>query len=180
MTDLRELEAHIEARLAAAEQRRLHAEEQGRRRRDAREQRTTDFRVVADRLTRGLIRPALRRLANHFAKAAPLSADETGRNGFGYVFGPTPSFPAVARLEMTVHPDEAVQEVLLVHRLDILFAPSPVQCQDRLVFPLDAVDETAAGAWVGEKLLQFVDVYLRLSNGEVETPANPLIMRTAA
>jgi hypothetical protein len=180
MSDMRQLGEKIRARVTAAERRRLQAEEQRRRREADREQRVQQFQALADRLGRSFIRPGLNRLAAHFKNAVPVAVEETGRHGHGYVFGPTAAFPAVARLELAVRADEPLENVLLVYRLEVLPAPSPLHCADRLVFPLHQVNEERAAAWVEEKLLQFVGVYFRVAGDEAEDWPDPYIRRSAA
>jgi hypothetical protein len=172
MNELENLEQRIWDRLAQAEQGRRLASEHERWRQEGREQRTHLFHRVADRLLGQCIRPRLERLAEHLGHAMPLGADETGRNRCVYPLRPTGRFPATGRLEVAVHHDLDVEKVFLLFHFELLPAPVPFEGQDRLVFRLEEVDDQRVAAWIEDKLLQVLDVYLRLQAGEQKTLAN--------
>jgi hypothetical protein len=168
MMDLGELEQKIRARLAEAEQRRRHYEHHQRQRHADREQRRRLFRTLADRLLRLAIRPRLEKLAAYFpGGAVPLHAEETGRNRCVYLFRPRPDFPAAGMLELALHHDLECQQLFLIYRLDLMPVPFPFNRHDRLTLPLAEPDEAHAVAWVESKMLEALDVCLRLQVGEI-------------
>jgi hypothetical protein len=166
MNDLQAMDQKIRTQLEAVEQERRQTEEQLRERQAAQEQRARRFRFVADRILGQHIRPRLLSLASHFTNAVPLDAQETGRSRCVYLFQPTPRFPASGRLELAVHHDEEIEQVFLLFRFDLLPIPIPFVGQDHLVFPLYEIEEELAVKWIEEKLLQVVNVCLRLETGE--------------
>jgi hypothetical protein len=165
MGDLQALERKILARMAAAGQRVQLNEEHRQRHLAAREQRKGLFTAVSDRLLRQLIRPRLAKLADHVGLGRPAHAEDAGRTRCLYVFGPAEPFPVTARLELAVHHDQDIEKILLLYRLEVLPAPFPFPAEDRLVLPLEAVAEPVVATWVEEKLLQFLDLYLRVVMG---------------
>jgi hypothetical protein len=166
MSDLQALEQKIKDRLDAVQEKRRLSEEQLRERQASLEQRARRFRFVADQLLSQHIRPRLARLAGHFTNAAPLDAQEAGRSRCIYLFQATPRFPASGRLELAVHHDQDIEQVFLLFRFELLPIPIPFVGQDHLVFPLYEIDEERAVMWIEEKLLQVVNVCLRLETGE--------------
>jgi hypothetical protein len=180
MTDLGELEQKIRDRLEEAEQRRRHREHHHRQRQADREQRRKHFRTLADRLLRLHIRPRFERLAAYFPSATPLHAEEAGRNRCVYLFRPHPDFPAAGSLELAVHHDLECELLFLTYRLDLLPVPFAFSGQDRLTLPLVEPDEARAVAWVEGKMLEALDVCLRLQAGEAAEIAESGPARQAA
>jgi hypothetical protein len=167
MGDLEGLEQRIRDRLALIQERRRHVEEQAQEHQSAQEQRADHFRRVADRLLRLHLRPRLAQLAAHFANIVPLEGEEAGRNRCVYVLQQTARFRASGRLELAVHHDLAIEQVFLLYRLDLLPVSFPFEGQDCLVFPLYKIKDERVVAWLDEKLLQVLDVCLRVEAGDL-------------
>jgi hypothetical protein len=157
-----ELEERIQARLAPVDDRRRHAVEL-----TCQQQATLDsawqrFSDLADRLLRQLIRPSMARLATHFDNADLVPPVETGGRRCVYVFRCTRRCRATVRVELAVHADANVQNLILLRRVELFPPILPLREQERLTFPLDEFDEQAAGAWIEAKLLDIVDLLVAL------------------
>jgi hypothetical protein len=180
MIHLRELEQKIQDRLAVAEQRRRHHEDLRHHHHAARQERAQQFRAVADRLVRHHIRPRLDRLSAPFP-ARPLHPADQGPNRCVYVFHAGPRFPVGGTLEVAVHHDLDVEWLFVLYRLDLLPVPFPFVSDDRLILPLAGADEAHAAAWIEERLLEALDVCLRVQAGERdEGEAEPPVLSLAA
>jgi YHS domain-containing protein len=123
------------------------------------------YTAVADRLTREVIRPRLERLAACFDNAR-LPEGEGGRHGVVCRFERTDRFPATVTLELGVTRDGEARSVEVRYSLTIRPVFFPYDQQGHLVQALDALDEGKVAAWVEEKVLGFVDTYLRLETLE--------------
>lgn len=162
MGDLQELERKIQERLRSAElDRRLEGEHK-RVRQLTLQHRQRRFRALADRLLRHHIRPRLERLTRPFPNAGPVHAEEAGPNRCVYVFQPTAEFQAGGQLELAVHHDLEVERLFLVYRFHLLSVALPSSMEDRLVRPLDRVDERQLAEWIEAHLLGALDLCLRV------------------
>jgi YHS domain-containing protein len=83
------------------------------------------------------------------------------------LFDHTAMFPASTKVEFNLSADEAVTEGLLVFSLEILPILFQYDKGDQFAFPVERPDEVPIAGWVDRKLLEFVDVYLRLPEAEV-------------
>jgi YHS domain-containing protein len=125
------------------------------------EERYRNYTAVADRLTQTILRPRLDRLKEHFPNVcAP--QEWNSRHNCSFLFERTERFPANVRLEFGVTRDGAATELAVEYLLSIVPVFFPFEASDAIRFPLDAVEDAKVAAWVEDKLLQFVDVYLRL------------------
>src|SRR5262249_1414056 len=81
-------------------------------------------------------------------------------------------FPATATLELGVTRDGEAHSVAVRYSLSILPAFFPFDPESHLVQPLDLLDDGKVAAWVEEKILDFVDAYLRLDTLEAYQAEN--------
>jgi YHS domain-containing protein len=81
-----------------------------------------------------------------------------------------PSNLGRVRLRFSVSTDREVRNVLLVCDLDITPNFFRYERHAELEFPLDAVDEAAAGRWVDDRIVDFVRAYLAMRENEFYTP----------
>jgi YHS domain-containing protein len=161
MASLEELERRIKEKLARSEEGRQAQREQLRNGMSELEARLARYTTIANRLTREVIRPRLERLAACFANARLLEG-EGGRHGVVCRFERTARFPATAILELGVTRDGEAFTVEVRYSLDILPVFFPYDKEGHLVQPLDALDEARVAAWVEDRIVGFVDAYLRL------------------
>jgi YHS domain-containing protein len=161
MATLEELERRIKEKLARSEEGRQVQQEQLRNGMKEQEARLARYTTVADHLTREVIRPRLERLAACFDNAR-VPEDEGSRHGVVCRFERTARFPAAATLELGITRDGEAHQVEIVYSLTILPIFFPYDQQGHLVQPLDALDEGKVAAWVEDRIVGFVDAYLRL------------------
>jgi YHS domain-containing protein len=162
MSGLSELEQRIQEMLTATEQRKQVEQNHLHQGMMEFEQRHQRFTAVADRLVQNVLRPRLQKLAEHFDNARLLGCDPTGQHQCVCRFDHTPRFPATAKLELAVSRDGQCETLLVLYNLEILPVFFAFQGHDQLSFPLDRVSEEQVAAWVDEKIIGFVETYLRL------------------
>jgi YHS domain-containing protein len=171
MASLEELERQIKEKLARSEEACRTQQEQLHKGMMDREARLARYTAVADRLTQEVIRPRLERLAACFDNAR-LPEGEGGRHTVVCRFERTARFPATATLELGVTRDGEAYSTEVRYSLSILPVFFPFDQQGHLVQPLDVLDEGKVVAWVEEKILGFVDAYLRLETLEAYQAGN--------
>jgi hypothetical protein len=175
LSDLQRLEQKIQEKLRAAEQRKQRQQQYQMECMLERERRHQSYTVIADRLMRNIIRPRVQKLATHLENAYFPDPNEAARHHYLCCFPRTVNFSATAKLELAVSHDGAYEELLLLYNLEILPVLFPFQARDTLTMPLDSVDEQRVASWFDEKILCFIDIYLRLETGEPgESPGSPL------
>ena len=120
------------------------------------------FTTLADRLTKDIIRPRLETLAGHFDNAEILSGEQVGRHQGVCVFAHTNRFPARAKVELGLSHDQQAVNLVLCYRPEIL--PILFDCpkQEEWLMQLDGVDEAKVAQWFDDKIIAFLDAYLRL------------------
>src|SRR5262249_31188231 len=122
-------------------------------------------------LFKEIIRPRMEKLAGHFANARFPQCDPPRRQSCVCVFQNTTQFPASATLEVGVSRDGLCETLMVLYSLDILPVFFQFEGKDQLTFPLDRVDEQRVAEWVDQKILGFVETYLRLEATEqYQTP----------
>jgi YHS domain-containing protein len=162
MNDLSELDRRIKEKLAVDEERwKLQQNHLQQRMREF-EQRHQRYTALADSLIETVIRPRMAKLASYFDNAKLLDPDQTGRHQCLCCFGHTTRFPATTKLELAISRDGDYQNLFMLYNLEILPVFFPFEGRDQLTLPLDKVNEEQAAAWVDEKIVRFVDTYLRL------------------
>jgi YHS domain-containing protein len=62
--------------------------------------------------------------------------------------------------------DAEAMSVVTQYRLTILPMFVPFEGTDQLIMPLDAVDEAKIARWVEDKIVHFVETYMRLETAE--------------
>jgi YHS domain-containing protein len=73
------------------------------------------------------------------------------------------------RLRFSASTDPDVRKVILGYDLEIIPVFFRYEPHAELDFPLDAVDEAAAGRWVDDRIVDFVRAYLSMSENEFYT-----------
>jgi YHS domain-containing protein len=165
MSTLEELESRIKEKLARSEEQRQAKREQLHNGMTELEARLARYTAVADHLTGEVLRPRLERLAGCFDNARLLEG-EGGRHGVVCRFERTPRFPATAILELGITRDGEAHNVEVRYSVTIVPIFFPYDREGHLVQYLDGLDESKVAAWVEEKILGFVDAYLRLETLE--------------
>ena len=119
------------------------------------------FAAAAYRLQESVVHPRLVELSRQFDNA--VVSDRHSGTDFHCAcdFTHTPRFPATVILDFGLFPEKTGEEVTVRYTLDILPTLMEYKRNDESSFPLESSDE-ALGRWVEEKILEFVDTYLRL------------------
>jgi YHS domain-containing protein len=164
MSEMNELETRIREKLDARQHQRGLRQDHVAQRMQEYEERHQRFTTLADQLMEAVVRPRLRTLATHFDNARLLDNDPAGRHHCVCQFLHTDRFPASVRLELAVSRDGDFQNLLVLYDLEILPVFFAFERRDQLTLPLASVNEARVAAWVEEKILHFVDTYLRLEN----------------
>jgi hypothetical protein len=171
LSDLQTLEQKIKEKLEAAEQRKQLQRQYQTKCMLEYERRHQRFNAIADRLMRSTVRPRMEKLAAHFDNVHFPDPKEAARHHDVCCFQRTMEFLATAKLELAVSHDGVYQELLLLYNVEIVPVLFPFEGRDELAMPLDSVDEQRVASWFDEKILCFVDIYLRL--GTLESWESP-------
>lgn len=119
------------------------------------------FAATAHRLLESVVHPRMVELSHQFDNA--VVSDRHSGTDFhcSCDFSHTPRFPATVTLDIGLLPGEKGEGVTVRTTLDILPTLMEYKRNDETDLPLEGSDE-ALSLWVEEKILDFVDIYLRL------------------
>ncbi len=136
------------------------------------EPRRQQFVKLARRWGTDVIDPCMAAVAEPFANA---EADRNGQDGRStWWFGYCERYPVTARLEISVTHNEPIDQVQLRYELDLTPTFFKYDAHDKLVMPLNAVDDQAAAEWVERKLLEFLATYLTIDRGRDDSDDEPV------
>jgi YHS domain-containing protein len=164
MLGLNELDRRLREKLDARQHQRHLRQEHVAQRMQEYEERHQRFTALADQLMEAVVRPRLRTLAEHFDNAHLLDDDQGGKHHCVCQFLHTDRFPASVKLEVAVSRDGDFENLHVLYDLEIIPVFFAFERRDQLTLPLGTVTEARVAAWVEEKVLHFVDTYLRLEN----------------
>jgi YHS domain-containing protein len=162
MGDLQELGRRVEEELAAAEQRRRVQDDPRRRSIVEFQQRHEQYSTVADRVLHAIIRPRMQKIAEYFRHAQVPGCDEGDKDRCVLHLEPTPRFPTTAKFDFTVSRDAECETLIVLSNLEILPVFFPFEGRAWLTVPLGRANDDAVAAWVDERLVCFVQTYLRV------------------
>lgn len=119
------------------------------------------FAAEAQHVLESVVHPRLLELSRQFDNA--VISDRHSGTDFHCTceFAHTPRFPATVSLDFGVLPGEKDEELTIRYDLQILPVLMEYKRNEEASFSLEGADE-AIGRWVEEKVLEFVDTYLRL------------------
>lgn len=119
------------------------------------------FAAEAQHVLESVVHPRLLELSRQFDNA--VISDRHSGTDFHCAceFAHTPRFPATVSLDFGVLPGEKYEELTIRYDLQMLPVLMEYKRNEEASFPLSGADETI-GRWVEEKVLEFVDTYLRL------------------
>jgi YHS domain-containing protein len=123
------------------------------------------FAAVADRIAGSILRPRIEQLVSYFDNAS-VSSPDSGCSHCVCRFESTPRFPASTTLQLSVGHDETVEEMTITYGLEILPVFLEFETRDSLALDIDDPDEERLAQWVDDKLVGFVDTYLKLEHIE--------------
>jgi YHS domain-containing protein len=123
------------------------------------------YAKIADRIINTVIQPRMKKLVSYF-KNASLSSSEP--NGFDLIcrFERIPRFPASTIFDFLVSHDADIKKIDITFSLQILPVFLKFDKSDTLSFSLDDLDESRLAEWVENRLLYFLDTYLKLEHIE--------------
>ena len=122
------------------------------------------FAEVAQRLNRTIIRPRLETVASYFANSSAHQEPPTeNRSSCSFEF--CQRFPAVTQIEFAVEHDVSFERVIIHTQIRMMPMFLRFNEQDKLSLPLDSVPDRRVADWVEERLLEFLDTYLRIDGG---------------
>ncbi len=161
MASTQDLERRIQDALAVSNERRQlrqnHAQELMR----AAEKAQAAYTAAADRLIEDVIRPRMMAL-NAQLDAAAAAEQDCRRHACTLNLAHTPRFPATVRLEVGVTRDADARNLIVQYQLRISPIFFPFEGDAELSFPIEQVDQERAASWLDDKLVGFVETYLRL------------------
>lgn len=121
------------------------------------------FEQLTHHLNEDIVRPRLAIVASYFANAC--EPKESSADGCSCLFSFCRRFPAVTQLDFSIGHDVRFEK-LIVH-MQTRMMPIFVRFNDQDNFSrsLDSVNEEEVADWVEERLLEFLDTYLRIDAG---------------
>ena len=128
--------------------------------------RREQFEELAARLISTIIRPRVETLAGYFANTTPARDDAASR--CSYWFGYCERFPVSTQLEFAVEHDARFEKLLLRYHVHMMPVFIKLTEHDSLALPLDSVGDEVVASWIEERLLEFLDDYLRIDRGDAD------------
>ena len=159
------LEERIESEFAAARERIAKIQEEAGREFDEVERRREKFESVASDLVEKSGHP-LQQLASHFEHAEYRRTSDRGGYHGEVVFKHTPQFPASVQLTFDLMHDEEIRKLILSYHLRITPVFIEFEPSDSIAFDLDSIDEAKVRSWVEDKIVSFVNTYLKIEIAE--------------
>lgn len=130
------------------------------------ESRRTRFELLAQDLYRSVIRPRMETFASRFS-LAEVTGDPCSPQvcSLGY----NEKRPVSTQLTLAVEHDTRVERVVVCY--DVLMIPLFVKFNqhDKLTFLLDEFTEETVADWLEERLLEFLDAYLRVNRAALSS-----------
>jgi YHS domain-containing protein len=125
------------------------------------ESRKAQFELVTSQLTETVILPCLSEVASHF----PTSRVDKFESGGCLWLGYSERFPVTAKADVRVGHDAGFQNVVV--RFEASIAPSfqHFEPNDKLLLHLADSGIQQLASWLEDRLLEFIDAYLRIDRG---------------
>jgi YHS domain-containing protein len=162
MPDLDQLAKRIEEQLAKVQTgidaRQKLADERSR----PLQARLEKYNHLSQQLLEHVVRPRLEKLAGYFDNAKLERLDPAAGPQCSCRFQHTARFPASVQLVIGICHDEEVQHLILWYKLGILPIFMAFEPHDQKALLLDDVQDGDVAEWVDDKLVTFVQTYLKL------------------
>ena len=162
MSDLQSLEQKIQQRLKSVEEANRSQQIRLQTKMTEIEERHTRFNRLADEVVADIIEPRMQTLAGFFDNAELLEGSDPVWHSCTCRFDHSARYPASVKLTIFVTHDAEIENLLLAYDLEILPIFFKFEGHDQQGFPLDAPNRQDVVDWVDEKILAFIDTYLRL------------------
>ena len=121
------------------------------------------FDEAAERLNSTVIQPRLETLASYFSNAS-LTNDEIAGHCACW-FGYCERFPASTKVSFAVEHDVRFEKLAVCYEASMMPVFIKFNKHDRLTLALDGVNDDCIASWIDERLLEFLDDYLRIDRG---------------
>jgi len=129
------------------------------------------FEQLAHHLNEEIVKPRLEMVASYL-KNACMQEESSHRSTCWFEF--CQRFPTFAQLEFAIEHDVRFDKLIVQIRTRMMPVFVPFNEQDNLLLPLDAVDDEEVADWVEERLLEFLDTYLRIDAGGEDFTEEPV------
>jgi len=116
--------------------------------------------TIAKRKIDSIILPRMEELALHFDNAKVVALHTDSDYNCLCVFDHTPRFPATVKLLIALRPGKD-EHLTARYNLNIFPVLMEFNGNSEEIFPLDC-DEELLASWVEDRILEFIDTYLRL------------------
>jgi len=130
------------------------------------DQRQTNFDQTAEMLMQTVIRPHMEKLAEFFANAEIAPIENGSSHHSVCSFQHTSEYPATVKLDLGIGHDDAIENLLLMYNLEVRPIFFRFDGHHEAAFPLTSVDTEQVSEWVDERIVEFVDTYLKLAQTE--------------
>ena len=121
------------------------------------------FNERASFLSTAIIQPRLEILSGYFSNASR-SKDEHDFH-YTYWFGFTERFPVSTNIAVGVEHDVRFEKIVVAYSAAMVPQFIKLNERDRLTLPLEDAPEEVVAKWIEDRLLEFLDGYLRLDRG---------------
>lgn len=166
MDALDKLDQAIREKLSAAELKRKNYAAIVENEMLARKDREDRFVETADRLINEVIRPRVAKVMGYFSNSQPLATPDAVSKHCRYQLEHSALFPATAKLDVSLGADRAFDNLIVGYDLEILPLFIKFNGHDQLVLKLDDVRAEEVAAWVDSRLIDLVEVYLRIADAD--------------
>lgn len=129
------------------------------------------FEDLAEHLNLRIVAPRLQSVASYFVNA---TVGEQRSDRSSCWFGFCRRFPAVTHVEFAMEHDLKFEELIVGTQTRMMPVLVQFTEQDNLRLPLDCVDEDQVADWVEERLLEFLDIYLRIDSESEDFAEEPV------
>jgi hypothetical protein len=164
MTDINALAGRVDAEFSALEEKIKKAQAQHVEEHKEREKRLGQLAKVFGELS-AIWKPRLELLAKRFGdrvQVTPTITPSTREAAFEFK-----SNRGRVRLKFSASTDRDVRKVILAYDLEIIPIFMQYKRHDEVEFPLEAVDQAAAGQWIDDRVVDFVRTYLSMGENEI-------------
>jgi len=121
------------------------------------------FEQLANHLNKDIIKPRLEMVASYLANASMQDESSSSRSSCWFSF--CQRFPTVAQLEFAIEHDVRFEKLIVHIRTRMMPVFVRFNEHDEMSLLLDSVDEEEVSVWAEERLLEFLDTYLRIDAG---------------
>jgi YHS domain-containing protein len=164
MADTTSLASRIDAEFATVEDKVKQFQVQQSEQFKQREKRLDQLGKVFDQLQE-VWRPRLELLAGKFGdrvQTTPRIVPSTREVSFNFQ-----SKLANVRLKFSAFTDRDIQKVILSYDLEIIPVLMRFKHHDEIEFPMDKVNKEAAGKWIDDRIVEFIQTYFAMGENEI-------------